>query len=131
MPTSPPLQRHQLVAIAQDHPASRTPKAGAPLAVGLMAASGEEVRTRAEEEGEGRKGKAVLVVHAWRDCLWEMGAGGEVPEPRDVRNGVDAGEGESPVIQQGNVSAVVKPDAEEPAVIPEASGSALSSQGMQ
>ncbi|KAF7980438.1 hypothetical protein HWV62_38282 [Athelia sp. TMB] len=130
IPTSPPLQPHQLVAVAQYHP---TPKAGAPLAVGWMAASGEEVRTRAEEEGEGRKGKAVLVVHAWRDCLWEMGAGGEVPEPRDVGTAeveVEAGEGENPAIKQDDVAAGDKPDSEEPAVIPEASGSTLSPQGM-
>ncbi|KZP09841.1 hypothetical protein FIBSPDRAFT_873211 [Athelia psychrophila] len=76
-----PLHADQLVAIAQYHPA----QAGAPLAVGRMALSGEEVRARGEkEEGEGRKGKAVLVLHTWKDCLWEMGAGGEVPAPRNV-----------------------------------------------
>ncbi|KZP05820.1 hypothetical protein FIBSPDRAFT_877106 [Athelia psychrophila] len=60
------------------------PGDGAPLAVDRMALSGEEVRARGErEDGEGRKGKVVLVLHTWKDCRWEMGSGGEVPAPRN------------------------------------------------
>ncbi|KZP05816.1 hypothetical protein FIBSPDRAFT_963615 [Athelia psychrophila] len=60
------------------------PRSGAPLAVGRMALSAEDVRARGERENEKGRGKAVLVLHTWKDCLWEMGAGGDVPAPQNV-----------------------------------------------
>lgn len=59
-----------------------------------MAVSGREL-----EDGE-KKGKAVYVLHTWKDCLWELGGGGEAPEPREVGgevpgtgDGIQDGEG--------------------------------------
>ena len=42
--------------------------------------------TLARAEQTDVKGKAVFVMHTWRDALWEMGAskGLDVPEPRNV-----------------------------------------------
>ena len=42
--------------------------------------------TLAKAEQVDVKGKAVFVLHTWKDALWEMGAskGLDVPEPRNV-----------------------------------------------
>ncbi|KZP03005.1 hypothetical protein FIBSPDRAFT_905345, partial [Athelia psychrophila] len=66
-------------------------RAGAPLAVGRMALSAEDVHARGERENEKGRGKAVLVLHTWKDCLWETGASGDVPAPQNV---VEAAESE-------------------------------------
>lgn len=39
-----------------------------------MAVSSEDLKAKSEE-----KGKAVLVLHTWKDHLWEMGQKGDVP----------------------------------------------------
>lgn len=69
----------QLVSITQYH----RDKLGPPLAVGHMAVSSETLR-RADEEDT--KGKAVHVLHTWKDSLWDLGPSkkAEVPEPRDL-----------------------------------------------
>ncbi|KAI0270474.1 hypothetical protein BC834DRAFT_1039235 [Gloeopeniophorella convolvens] len=59
-----------LVAVAQYVPAHRAP----PLAVGHLAVPAADIGARALH------GKAVLVLHTWKDHLWAMGAGGEPPE---------------------------------------------------
>ncbi|KAJ8502998.1 hypothetical protein ONZ45_g11242 [Pleurotus djamor] len=69
---SPSLVDNQLVAVVQHNPDPT--KQGYPLAVGHMAVNAQELA----KDG---KGKAVYVKHAWKDILWDMGQGGEVPEP--------------------------------------------------
>jgi len=43
-----------------------------------MALFSDEIRE------DGRKGKAVFVLHTWKDCLWELGTGGDVPEAIEI-----------------------------------------------
>jgi translation initiation factor 2D len=48
-----------------------------------------------EIKEEGKKGKAVFVLHTWKDSLWELGNGGDVPEARDVvERETEEGEGD-------------------------------------
>ena len=58
-------------------------KLGPPLAVGRMAVSAETLR-RADKEDI--KGKAAIILHTWRDSLWDLGSSKklDVPEPRDL-----------------------------------------------
>ncbi|KZT05270.1 eukaryotic translation initiation factor SUI1 family protein [Laetiporus sulphureus 93-53] len=79
-PTS--LVPDQLVSITQYH----TGKLGFPIAVGRMAVSMETLQ-RAEDANV--KGKAVYVLHTWRDALWETGTekAADVPEPRMLGDG--------------------------------------------
>jgi translation initiation factor 2D len=81
---TPGLKEGQLVSISQY---DRTPNViGPTLAVGRMAIDSESFRD------EDRKGKAVIILHTWKDHLWIMGAGGEVPEGRTIAstNGTEA-----------------------------------------
>lgn len=75
------LVSEQLVAIEQYHSGGTI---GYPVAVGRMAVSGETLQ---EAEDHDVKGKAVLVLHTWKDALWDMGINkaSDVPEPRSVR----------------------------------------------
>ena len=43
-----------------------------------MALASDEIKE------DGKKGKAVYILHTWKDYLWELGGGGDVPEVRDV-----------------------------------------------
>jgi translation initiation factor 2D len=52
-----------------------------------MALASDDIRE------DGKKGKAVFVLHTWKDCLWELGAGGDVPEAIEI-SGVGDKEGE-------------------------------------
>ncbi|KAF9502136.1 hypothetical protein BDN71DRAFT_1459374 [Pleurotus eryngii] len=72
---SPDIAEGQLVAIVQCTPDE--PKRGYPLAVGYMSVSGETL----QQDG---KGKAVYVKHTWKDTLWDMGHGGEIPDPMTI-----------------------------------------------
>ena len=58
---------------------------------------------------DGKKGKAVYVLHTWKDCLWELGGGGEVPEPRDLE--VESEEGD---VITGEVESTAETTTEEP-----------------
>ncbi|KIK64969.1 hypothetical protein GYMLUDRAFT_56467 [Collybiopsis luxurians FD-317 M1] len=71
--SDPSLVQGQLVSIRKFERADTdgTPVISPPLAVGRMAVSSD----RLDQE----KGKAVLVLHAWKDHLWELGSKGEVP----------------------------------------------------
>ena len=62
---------------------------GAPLAVGRMAVS--DATLRAAGERDDMKGKAVYVLHTWKDALWEMGPGrrADPPAPRVLRQSSD------------------------------------------
>src|SRR6266542_2455471 len=53
---------------------SEGPALSPPLAVGWMALPSDQLKT------VGKKGKAVLVIHTWKDRLWEMGSKGDMPE---------------------------------------------------
>lgn len=70
---TPNLRQGQLVGVCQYEPGKRGP----PLAVGRMAVGAEGLR-------RGVKGKAVLVVHTYKDKLWELGKKDDPPEPVEV-----------------------------------------------
>ncbi|PPQ69576.1 hypothetical protein CVT24_001376 [Panaeolus cyanescens] len=72
----PSLNEGQLVAIRQYSRKDGTPMLSAPLAVGRMALSSDQIRS-----GSTEKGKAVLVWHTWKDHLWDMGS--KVDPPPD------------------------------------------------
>ncbi|CAL1697893.1 unnamed protein product [Somion occarium] len=78
---SPFLHPNQLVSITQYH---SYPKLGPPLAVGRMAVSNDVLNR--SDRGDDVKGKAVHVLHTWKDHLWDMGNGRkmDVPAPREV-----------------------------------------------
>ncbi|KAI0052419.1 hypothetical protein FA95DRAFT_1601793 [Auriscalpium vulgare] len=84
-PTS--LHADALVSVTQYIPGGRGP----PLAVGRLA-----VDLRVEED-DGRKGKAVTVLHTWKDHLWGMGAKGEPPEALEQREEKSGEEGQEGV----------------------------------
>jgi len=75
---SPSLSVGQLVCVTQYYPAANgSPQIGPALAVGHMALTSDQIR------GAGR-GKAVNIVHTWKDNLWEMGGKDDPPAPRVV-----------------------------------------------
>lgn len=83
----PSLPPDQLVSITQYHSVN---KIGPPLGVGRMALPSNEIKE------DGKKGKAVFVLHTWKDSLWELGSGGDVPEAREIDERVEKdGEGEA------------------------------------
>lgn len=68
----------QLVCVTQYHPpVNDAPQIGPALAVGHMTLPGDQV-------GGTGKGKAVNIVHTWKDHLWEMGGKEDPPAPRVV-----------------------------------------------
>ncbi|KAI0651354.1 eukaryotic translation initiation factor SUI1 family protein [Trametes meyenii] len=77
---SPVLTPDQLVSVTQYHRGA----IGPPLAVGRMAVSSDTLRFAEEAD---IKGKAVYVLHTWKDALWDMGPSkkGDVPAPRELK----------------------------------------------
>jgi len=77
----------QLVCITQDYAptANGISRAGPALAVGRMAIPSDLM------EG-GAKGKALTLLHTWKDKLWEMGGEEKPPRPRLLRDGPDGEE---------------------------------------
>ncbi|KAF8064203.1 eukaryotic translation initiation factor SUI1 family protein [Lyophyllum atratum] len=71
---APSLKEKQLVSILQYNHSRDNPTLSAPLAVGRMAVAGNQL------DGGQEKGKAVHVLHTWKDHLWELGSKGDVPE---------------------------------------------------
>ncbi|KAI0077630.1 eukaryotic translation initiation factor SUI1 family protein [Panus rudis PR-1116 ss-1] len=130
---SPSLQPDQLVSITQYYP---HPKIGAPIAVGKMAVSSDLL-----SRDEDLKGKAVYVVHTWKDHLWDLGNGKklDVPEPRELvappaSSGSSAKEGKeeendlNKEAQEGTVENQVispEPDSSSPSAEGKSSQSAL------
>jgi translation initiation factor 2D len=49
------------------------------LAVGRMVVEGDKMN-------EAEKGKAVKVLHTWKDALWQLGGGGDIPAPTVATN---------------------------------------------
>ena len=75
---SPSLSVGQLVCVTQYYPAvNGAPQIGPALAVGHMALTGDQVRRSG-------KGKAVNIVHTWKDNLWEMGGKEDPPAPKVI-----------------------------------------------
>ncbi|KAI0340373.1 eukaryotic translation initiation factor SUI1 family protein [Trametopsis cervina] len=70
----------QLVSIAQYH---RGTVLGYPVAVGRAALSSDELKQASDEDA---KGKAVYVLHTWKDFMWDMGSSNklDMPEPREI-----------------------------------------------
>ena len=71
---------------------------------------------------DGKKGKAVNVLHTWKDCLWDLGKGGEPPE--GIGDGVGEGEG------VGDGKAATPPPASESDGATPQPDATLSPQGM-
>ncbi|KAG9217736.1 hypothetical protein CCMSSC00406_0003575 [Pleurotus cornucopiae] len=108
---SPDIAEGQLVAIVQY--TSDESKRGYPLAVGHMSVSGETL----QQDG---KGKAVYVKHTWRDTLWDMGRGGEIPDPMTID--LLASPQDSPSQVEGNSTAPVIGASNEQSPNPESGG---------
>lgn len=74
----PSLSVGQLVCVTQYYPAvNGAPQVGPALAVGRMVLTSDQLR------GAG-KGKAVNIVHVWKDHLWEMGGKEDPPASRVI-----------------------------------------------
>ncbi|KAJ7041154.1 eukaryotic translation initiation factor SUI1 family protein [Mycena alexandri] len=71
---TPSLNEGQLVSISQ-YTHGENPTLSSPLAVGRMALASDKI-----QEGRQEKGKAVYVLHAWKDHLFSMGSKPDVPE---------------------------------------------------
>ncbi|KAJ7079590.1 eukaryotic translation initiation factor SUI1 family protein [Mycena belliarum] len=104
---TPSLKEGQLVSISQ-YTHGETPTLSSPLAVGRMALSSDEI-----QDGRQEKGKAVYILHTWKDHLWDMGSKPDMPEPtpfslkpelvRDTSSpSIDEGQDESslPIIEE-------------------------------
>ena len=93
----------QLVCIIQDYgpTANGTPRVGPALAVGRMALPSDLV------EG-GTKGKALTLLHAWKDQLWEMGGGERPPRPRLLHGSLNKEEDTDEERIDGEVEAVAE-----------------------
>ncbi|KAH6904451.1 eukaryotic translation initiation factor SUI1 family protein [Coprinopsis sp. MPI-PUGE-AT-0042] len=76
------LAAGQLVGIRKFSRKDGVPQLSVPLAVGRMALPSDQI-----ESGQQEKGKAVHVLHAWKDHLWELGAKPEVPESEPIQAG--------------------------------------------
>lgn len=74
------FNQEQLVAVSQYH---RGDVLGYPLAVGRAALSSTAL-DQADQQGAG--GKAVYILHTWKDSLWDLGSSKklDVPEPRSL-----------------------------------------------
>ncbi|KAG7452039.1 eukaryotic translation initiation factor SUI1 family protein [Guyanagaster necrorhizus] len=70
------LAEGQLVAVCQFERRDNVPTMSAPLAIGRMAVSSDQL-----QEGGKEKGKAALIIHAWKDHLWDMGSKRDLAEP--------------------------------------------------
>ncbi|KAJ3566910.1 hypothetical protein NP233_g6706 [Leucocoprinus birnbaumii] len=75
------LEQNRLVAIHQltstkNDDGTFTRMLSPPLAVGRMAVSSEDLKIKSNAE---EKGKAVLVLHTWKDHLWDIGQKDDVP----------------------------------------------------
>ncbi|KAI0084693.1 eukaryotic translation initiation factor SUI1 family protein [Irpex rosettiformis] len=78
--SSAEFSQDQLVAVAQYH---RGAVLGYPVAVGHAALSSIALKQADEQDA---KGKAVHILHAWKDSLWDMGPSKklDVPDPRPI-----------------------------------------------
>ncbi|KAJ7682865.1 hypothetical protein B0H17DRAFT_1075171 [Mycena rosella] len=72
---TPSLKEGQLVSISQ-YSHGETATLSCPLAVGRMALPSDQI-----QDGRQEKGKAVYVLHTWKDHLWDMGSKPNLPDP--------------------------------------------------
>ena len=72
-----------------------------------MTVSGEELSALVKKQGKRTKKHAVSVVHAWKDCLWDIGTEAEVPEPRDIAGAESDGEATAEPTPEGKY--VIRP----------------------
>ncbi|KAJ7145797.1 hypothetical protein C8R44DRAFT_755904 [Mycena epipterygia] len=72
---TPSLHEGQLVSISQ-YTHGEIPTLSCPLAIGRMALPSDQI-----QEGRQEKGKAVYVLHTWKDHLWDMGSKPDMPAP--------------------------------------------------
>ncbi|KAG1728976.1 uncharacterized protein EDB91DRAFT_1160397 [Suillus paluster] len=77
---APSLKASHLVSITEH--ARDSTRIGPPLAVGRMAVDSEILSE------VGAKGKAVFVLHAWKDHLFDMGHKGSPPDPWEMSQSV-------------------------------------------
>ncbi|KAJ4001159.1 eukaryotic translation initiation factor SUI1 family protein [Lentinula boryana] len=84
------LNEGQLVSICKyervDVDGTLTPMLSPPLAVGRMVIGSDQLQDSGQE-----RGKAVYILHTWKDHLWELGSKGDVPmsEPIKIEGGED------------------------------------------
>ena len=88
-----------------------------------MALASDEIKE------DGKKGKAVYILHTWKDYLWELGGGGDVPEVRDVTVADNETEGDADGDEGESTGPSERPEIMVPEAISEPSGSTLSPQG--
>ncbi|RDX44971.1 eukaryotic translation initiation factor SUI1 family protein [Lentinus brumalis] len=120
---SPSLVPEQLVSITQYH----RDALGPPLAVGRMAVSSDTLRSADETDV---KGKAVYVLHTWKDALWDMGPSkkADPPAPRPVQAASEGEQlqpsGSADSEQDGKTGEAASPSAPDIAsdVVPAAAG---------
>ncbi|KAM6493195.1 eukaryotic translation initiation factor SUI1 family protein [Amanita muscaria] len=89
-----PIAKNQLVSVCQYDHKEEDPTLSAPLVIGRMAISSDKMT------GNG-KGKAVFVLHAWNDHLWDMGSKPDVPEPTVIAEVTSEESEESEEIEEG------------------------------
>ena len=74
------LQEGQLVSIRRYSKIDGKHALSPPLAVGKLALPSDSLRGAAKTE----KGKAVLVLHTWKDHLWELGSKLDIPNDSPI-----------------------------------------------
>ncbi|KIM41927.1 hypothetical protein M413DRAFT_445131 [Hebeloma cylindrosporum] len=112
----PSLREHQLVAIRQYVTIGDRPALSPPVVIGRMALPSDQLRSPAKE-----KGKAVLVVHAWKDFLFDMGSKTDLP-PETILTTSSAQEHEDDPVErdeEGETATSPPPSEKPPSPTPE------------
>ncbi|KAG7087712.1 hypothetical protein E1B28_013659 [Marasmius oreades] len=78
------LSQGQLVSVCKYERCDGIPTLSSPLAVGRMAVSSDQL-----VDGGKEKGKAVLVLHTWKDHLWGLGSKEEPPADVPIQTGAN------------------------------------------
>ncbi|KAJ3869395.1 eukaryotic translation initiation factor SUI1 family protein [Lentinula novae-zelandiae] len=74
------LSEGQLVSICKYERIGDISMLSPPLAVGRMAVASDQLQDSGQE-----KGKAVHVLHTWKDHLWELGSKGDIPQDLPIK----------------------------------------------
>jgi len=115
------LREHQLVAIRQYARNDDQPALSPPVAIGRMALPSDQLRSSAKG-----KGKAVLVIHTWKDFLFDMGSKTDIPS-NTILTTASAQEHEDGAGEEGGEVATPPPASEKsPSPNPEPSGTTTS-----
>ncbi|KAJ3760535.1 eukaryotic translation initiation factor SUI1 family protein [Lentinula raphanica] len=113
----PSLNEGQLVSICKyervDIDGAPTPMLSVPLAVGRMAVGSDQLQDSSQE-----KGKAVLVLHTWKDHLWELGSKKDVPPSEPIKTEDGAEENEDITDSKGEEEPVL-PEVKTPTYTPD------------